>query len=149
VTKLRQSLHEVLCFKNEKPDRGKVRRYYAEWRRQNDLHDRCDNAECRFHTEPLTWNGAPLKPILDHINGNCHDNNTKNLHYLCPNCDSQLDTRGGANKGRVQKQTDGGYELHDKKTGRSGANVFPPGAEALALAGHPPTIDVTEDEEIE
>ena len=146
MTRLRQPLHEVLCFSHEPVDRGKVRRYYAEWRRQEGLPDRCDNPECRFHNEPLIWNGEPFKPILDHVNGNNLDNQAKNLRYLCPNCDSQLDTRGGANKGRVKNVTQGGYQLHDKKTGRTDTNVFAKTAK-IAVTALPPIVTVTRNED--
>jgi hypothetical protein len=56
---------------------------------------------CIFHRSPLTWNGRPLVPILDHIDGVHRNNRLENLRLLCPNCDSQLPTRGGANRGRV------------------------------------------------
>ena len=72
------------------------------------LPERCDNKACRFHTEPLIWNTKPFKPILDHKNGVNTDNRPCNLQFLCPNCDSQnSETRGGANKGRVQKSSGG------------------------------------------
>ena len=124
MSRLRQPLQEILCFDPEAVDRDKVRRYYAEWRRQHDLPDRCDNEACSYHSEPLVWNGEPLKPILDHITGNALDNRPQNLRYLCPNCDSQLETRGGANKGRVQNVSEGGFELHDKKKGTKDVNIF-------------------------
>jgi len=69
---------------------------------------RCDNPECFFHTNPLIWNGTPFKPILDHKDGNNTDNRSEMLRLLCPNCDSQLETRGGANKGRIEK-AEGGF----------------------------------------
>ena len=54
------------------------------------------------------WNGKPLKLILDHKNGVNSGDRFKNLRLLCPNCDSQnIETRGGANKGRVTKYTGG------------------------------------------
>jgi hypothetical protein len=77
--------------------------------------ERCDNPECYFHTHPLIWNGKRLKPILDHVDGINTDNQPEKLRLLCPNCDSQLDTRGGANKGRVEK-AEGGFA----KVGRDG-----------------------------
>jgi hypothetical protein len=58
----------------------------------------------------LEWNGQALPLILDHINGVSRDNNPDNLRYLCPNCDSQLDTRGGRNKGRVEMSS-GGFSI--------------------------------------
>jgi hypothetical protein len=69
---------------------------------------RCDNPACFFHTNPLIWNGKPLKPILDHKGGNNTDNRPEMLQLLCPNCDSQQPTRGGANKGRIEK-SEGGF----------------------------------------
>jgi hypothetical protein len=35
----------------------------------------------------------------------------ENLRYLCPNCDSQLSTRGGANRGRVREAVEGRFVL--------------------------------------
>ena len=75
---------------------------------------RCDNPACMFHTAPLMWNEQPLKLILDHIEGNKYDNHPASLRYLCPNCDSQLFTRGGANRGRVANVTAGGYILKNR-----------------------------------
>lgn len=95
---------------------------YLQWRaEQNPPHPiRCDNQNCRFHTEPLIWNGAPLSLILDHRNGVNSDNRHKNLRLLCPNCDSQnTNTRGGANAGRVIKSS-GGFAL----VGRDGRNHY-------------------------
>src|SRR5215203_2335439 len=78
--------------------RATVWRHYLRWREEQDppLPVRCDNPECFFHTNPLVWNGKPLKPILDHKEGNNTDNCPEMLRLLCSNCDSQLDTRGGA-----------------------------------------------------
>ena len=76
--------------------------------------DRCDNQQCRFHTEPLKWNGKLLRPILDHKDGNRFDNSPGNLQFLCPNCDSQQPTRGGGNRGRVRDVTPDGYTLMNR-----------------------------------
>jgi hypothetical protein len=101
---------EVLCYRKTGPSRSTVWKYYLQWRQAQNppLPIRCDNPVCRYHTEPLVWNGKPLKPILDHIEGNNSDNRPKMLRLLCPNCDSQLPTRGGANKGRIEK-SEGGF----------------------------------------
>ena len=144
---LRHPLHEVLCYRDKPRNRATVRRYYAEHRRKQGLPDRCDNPDCQFHTQPLVWNGKPVLLELDHVNGNSLDNHAKNLRYLCPNCHRQTDTHGGGNIGRVQKVSEGGYELHNKKTGRRDANVFPKGADVLALTGHPPKVKVTSDDD--
>lgn len=90
---------------------------YIKWRsaQQPPLSLRCDNPLCRFHTEPLTWNGRTLPVILEHSNGVNTDNRPENLRLLCPNCDAQnTSTRGGANAGRVLK-SEGGFALVDKQ----------------------------------
>ena len=66
----------------------------------------------RIHTKPLEWNGQPLPLILDHVDGVNSDNRPEQLQFLCPNCDSQLRTRGGANKGKVKKFP-GGFARKD------------------------------------
>lgn len=45
------------------------------------------------------WCGKPLVMILDHIDGNADNNNLVNLRLVCSNCDSQLPTYKGRNKG--------------------------------------------------
>lgn len=47
--------------------------------------------------EPF-WKGKSLTLRLDHINGYNKDNRLDNLRWICPNCDSQLDTYNGRNK---------------------------------------------------
>lgn len=44
------------------------------------------------------WDGKPLTLILDHINGVPDDHRIENLRFVCPNCNSQLDTHAGRNK---------------------------------------------------
>lgn len=91
----------VLRYSTEKVSRSKVRRQYEHWREHHGLLPRCDNPDCRFHAVPLTWNGKRLPLILDHVEGNRKDNRPELLRYLCPNCEAQLETRGGRNRGRV------------------------------------------------
>ena len=43
------------------------------------------------------WNGKDLTLILDHINGENHDDRLENLRWVCPNCNQQLDTTNGKN----------------------------------------------------
>ncbi len=49
------------------------------------------------------WNNKPLVLTLDHINGKNKDNCLKNLQWVCPNCDRQLDTYGYKNKKNLEK----------------------------------------------
>jgi hypothetical protein len=108
----------VLRYCNTKVDQGTIRRAYLRWRLEKGMPERCDNVKCVFHTQPLEWNGIPLKLILDHCDGNRYDNSPANIRLLCPNCDSQLPTRGGANRGRVRDRTEDGYTLVNRDSSR-------------------------------
>jgi hypothetical protein len=44
------------------------------------------------------WNNNKLTLILDHINGIRNDNRLFNLRFVCPNCNSQLETHCVGNK---------------------------------------------------
>lgn len=50
-----------------------------------------------------TWNDKPLTLRLDHINGYNKDNRLENLRWVCPNCDSQLDTFCKGHQGLSKK----------------------------------------------
>jgi hypothetical protein len=117
-----------------------VRRHYAEWREQQGFPLRCDNPSCVFYTQPLVWDGKPLPLILDHTNGNNRDNSPTNLRYLCPNCESQLLTTGGANRGRVEDAAEGKYTLVARDGRRN--YVLIPEAGSLSITGFSPTVVV-------
>jgi len=95
MPKRKRAFEEVLCHRSVGPSRANVWRYYLRWRAVQDppLPIRCDNPKCFFYNDPLRWNGEPLKPILDHRDGNNSDDRPEMLRLLCPNCDSQLPTR--------------------------------------------------------
>jgi len=45
------------------------------------------------------WQGQPAPLVLDHTNGDPYDNRRSNLRLVCGNCDMQLPTYKGKNKG--------------------------------------------------
>lgn len=102
--------------------------------------DRCDIPDCVFHAGPLKWNEKPLSLILDHVNGNRRDNTPINLRYLCPNCDAQQPTRGGKNIGRIQSETEIGYQVHHGD-GRIDAKVLPKTLCVKSNINEPTTIN--------
>ncbi len=54
--------------------------------------------QCAICGNTGKWNNKDLTLRLDHIDGENNNNVFENLRWLCPNCDSQLDTYCGANK---------------------------------------------------
>ena len=76
----------------EHPDK----RYSGETLRFNLLHSgreyRCE--KCGIEG---VWQGNPIVLEVDHIDGNRHNNQLKNLRFLCPNCHSQTNTFRGRN----------------------------------------------------
>ena len=70
-------------------DRPTARRYIAEVRGYKC--EKCDISE---------WNGNPITLHVDHVNGDPSNDSPSNLRLLCPNCHSQTEFLGGANKGR-------------------------------------------------
>lgn len=56
---------------------------------------------CQICRVNPVWNGRTLTLRLDHINGEFNDHRLENLRWICPNCDSQLDTYGSRNKGKL------------------------------------------------
>lgn len=106
----RRTWREVLRWGQKELSASTVRKYYAQYRREAGLPLRCDNPDCRFYTEPLIWNGQPLRPIVDHKGGARRNNRPEALQYLCPNCNAQQDTHAGRNTGRIiYTDTGGGY----------------------------------------
>lgn len=53
--------------------------------------------QCDICGQKPFWNGKELTLILDHKNGINNDDRFENLHWVCPNCNAQLDTTNGKN----------------------------------------------------
>ena len=126
---------EVLNYGLVRKSQGTVCRFYLKWRSKNGLPPRCDNPGCKLHKTQPKWNREPLPLILDHIDGNRLHNRPKNLRLLCPNCDAQLRTRGGKNKGRIQNTTSDSFHIVDRR-GRRDVIVFLNGVSAKARVGN-------------
>lgn len=50
------------------------------------------------------WNYKPIILIVDHIDGDSRNWSTNNIRLVCPNCDSQLPTYKGRNKGKSTRK---------------------------------------------
>jgi len=50
------------------------------------------------------WNGKPITLIVDHIDGDAYNYKVDNIRLVCPNCDSQLPTYKGRNKGKSTRK---------------------------------------------
>jgi hypothetical protein len=46
------------------------------------------------------WMGSPLILVIDHVNGDFHDNRAPHLRFLCPNCHAQTSNFAGRGRGR-------------------------------------------------
>lgn len=52
---------------------------------------------CDICGQESIWQGKELTLILDHKNGINNDDRLENLHWVCPNCNAQLNTTNGKN----------------------------------------------------
>lgn len=59
--------------------------------------------KCSICGQEPEWNGKVLTLILDHINGQNHDDRLENLRWVCPNCNQQLNTTGSRNHAQGKK----------------------------------------------
>ena len=125
---------EILDYSLRPPSRATVRRAYANWRQEQGMPYWCDNQVCRLRGTEPRWNGQSLMLTLDHVDGNSSNNRPSNLRLLCPNCDAQLPTRGGRNKGRVRNKTLDSYHLVERD-GTHEVKVMLRGVQATAQAG--------------
>ncbi len=82
------NVDEYFCT-NSKVSRSTIKRYIL----KNDLL----KYVCSLCGQDDSWFGKKLVLILDHINGVNNDNTLSNLRFVCPNCNSTLDTHCGKN----------------------------------------------------
>lgn len=71
---------------------------------------------CELCGQDEHWQGKKMALILDHINGDRHDNRIENLRIVCPNCNATLETHcRGLNLKKESK-----YIKKNKKCDRDG-----------------------------
>lgn len=80
---------DTIFIKNSKAGQTVLRKYYYK--------GNYTEYKCSICGQGPEWNGKPLVLILDHINGDNHDDRLENLRWVCPNCDHQLPTFGAKN----------------------------------------------------
>ena len=132
----RKPLRQVLDYGLTPVSQSTVRRAYVKWRSGQCLPVRCDNSDCQLHAAVnSSWNAKPIAMILDHVDGNRKNNRPSNLRLLCPNCDSQLPTRGGGNKGRIRNATADSYHVIER-TGQHEVKVMLTGVSAIGSVGN-------------
>lgn len=66
------------------------------------------------------WNGKPITLIVDHINGKANDNTLSNIRIICPNCDCQLLTYKGRNRGNSTRT----YTITQKSKDQATKNPY-------------------------
>lgn len=81
---------ENIFIENSTADQSTLRKFYRNGEYTPYICDICGQ-------EPI-WQGKELTLILDHKNGINNDDRLENLHWVCPNCNQQLDTTGSRNK---------------------------------------------------
>lgn len=80
---------ENIFVKNSTASQKTLRKWYKKGEYTPYICDICGQ-------EPM-WQGKELTLILDHKNGVNNDDRLENLHWVCPNCNAQLDTTNGKN----------------------------------------------------
>jgi predicted RNA-binding Zn-ribbon protein involved in translation (DUF1610 family) len=97
---LRRSDEEVFC-ENSSVARASVKKRL--------IKNKIFKYECKECGQGEMWRGKKISLILDHENGINNDNRLENLRFLCPNCNSTLEThclgKVGVDKKNAKKNT--------------------------------------------
>ena len=93
--RIKRTQENVFC-KNSTADQKTLKDWYRK--------GQYTNYRCSICNLEPYWQNKPLTLILDHINGENHDNRLQNLRWVCPNCNQQLDTTNGKNKKILKKK---------------------------------------------
>lgn len=88
---------ENIFIENSTADQKTLRKYY--------LKGEYTPYICAICGQEPFWNNKPMTLILDHINGHNKDDRLNNLRWVCPNCNSQLETTNGKNIKRLREET--------------------------------------------
>ena len=88
-TKRIKRIPENVFIENSTADQKTLRKFY--------VNGEYTEYKCSICGQEPIWCGKEMSLILDHINGHNHDNRLENLRWVCPNCNSQLDTTGARN----------------------------------------------------
>lgn len=94
--KHKSALHKAKWYAGElsRVERSTLRKYLAE-----DRGYKCEAPGCAVSD----WLGKKITLQVDHIDGNSGDDSPGNVRLICPNCHSQTEFLGAANKGRGRK----------------------------------------------
>lgn len=68
------------------------------------LIEKYGNKCSKCNLDAANWDGAPLVLIVDHIDGHANNWKIDNIRLICPNCDTQLPTFKGRNKGNSTRK---------------------------------------------
>lgn len=82
IHKLERNYENVFCI-NSTATQSTLRKWYKTI---------SDDSVCQICGQNKKWNNQDLTMILDHIDGDNHNNLLENLRWVCPNCNSQLPT---------------------------------------------------------
>lgn len=100
---------ENVFVENSTADQSVLRRFYSK---------EPIEYKCSICGQLPIWNNKELTLILDHINGDNHDDRLENLRWVCPNCNIQLPTTNRRKDSLTKKYycIDCGAEVSTKNT---------------------------------